>query len=327
MDRQRPFDAVLIIAFGGPERPEDVRPFLENVVRGKSVPRERIEQVVKHYERFGGVSPVPAVTRRQAQGLEQRLRAGGIDVPIYAGMRNWHPFVADILVEMAKAGVRRAIGFIAAPHHSYASCGQYKEAVREARLALGEQGLPDVEIAYVDSWYEHPDFIRANADRAAEALGGFPEALRDRARIVFTAHSIPQAMADACCYRQQLRASCLRVVERLGLCEWALVYQSRSGRPQDAWLEPDVCDYLRGERGQGLAAAVIAPIGFVIDHIEVLYDLDVRAAGVCRELNLPMVRARTLNDDSLFLDMMADVVRQTWDRGRSAVPLPIVPVG
>ena len=287
------------------------------------MPPERMEQVVKHYELFGGVSPLPAVTRRQARGLGQRLRAGGIDVPVYVGMRNWHQFLAATLAEMAKAGVRRAIGFTAAAHHSYASCGQYKENVREARRSLREQGLPDVEITYVDSWYEHPDFIRANADRAAEALGGFPEALRDRARIVFTAHSIPQAMADACCYRQQLRASCLRVVERLGLCEWALVYQSRSGRPQDAWLEPDVCDYLRGERGQGLAAAVIAPIGFVIDHIEVLYDLDVRAAGVCRELNLPMVRARTLNDDPAFLDMMADVVRRTWERCREAIPLPV----
>ena len=327
MDRQRPFDAVLIIAFGGPERPEDVRPFIENVVRGKSMPRARIEQVVKHYEQFGGVSPVPAVTRRQAQGLGQRLRAGGIDMPIYVGMRNWHPFLAATLVEMAQAGVRRAIGFVAAPHHSFPSCGQYRQTVRDARRSLRERGLPDVGITYVDSWYEHPDFIRANADHVREALGSLPEGLRDRVRIVFTAHSIPQAMADASCYRRQLRASCLRVVERLGPRDWALVYQSRSGRPQDEWLEPDVCDYLKDEHARGLQAAVLAPIGFVIDHIEVLYDLDRRALGLCQELSLPAVRARTLNDDPALLDMMADLVRQTWEHYCRSIPLPIIARG
>lgn len=327
MDRQRPFDAVLIMAFGGPEGPADVRPFMENVVRGKSVRRERIEQVVKGYELFGGVSPLPAVTRRQARGLGQRLRAGGVDVPIYVGMRYWHPFVADTLAEMAQAGVGRAIGFIAAAHHSHASCSQYKETVRDARRSLREQGRPDVEITYVDSWYEHPDFIRAHADHIREALGDLPAALRDRARIVFTAHSIPQAMADACCYRQQLRASCLRVIEHLGLHNWALVYQSRSGRAQDEWLEPDVCDYLKAEHARGLQAAVLAPIGFVIDHIEVLYDLDRRALGLCQELGLPAVRASTLNDDPIFLDMMTDLVRQTWEHYCRSIPLPIIARG
>ncbi|HSW45707.1 MAG TPA: ferrochelatase [Phycisphaerae bacterium] len=323
MDRKRPFDAVLIIAFGGPEAPEHVRPFLENVVRGKPVPRERLEQVARNYERFGGISPLPAVTRSQATGLRERLGATGVDLPVFVGMRNWHPFLADTLADMARQGVRRAIGFIAAAHHSYPSCGEYKKNVREACQALRRQGLPEIGITYVDSWYVHPDFIRAYADHVREAINRLEPPLRERARIVFSAHSIPTVMAGQCCYRQHLEITARGVLECIGRRDWALVYQSRSGRPQDPWLEPDINDYLRSQRACGLEAAVVVPIGFIIDHIEVLYDLDVRAAEVCREIGLPMARARTLNDDPLFLDMMADVVRRTWERGRECIPLPI----
>lgn len=324
MNRDRPFDAVLLIAFGGPEGPDQIRPFLENVVRGKPVPPNRVEEVVKHYQMFGGVSPLPGITRQQAGLLRERLRDGGIDLPVYIGMRFWHPFIADTIRTMAEAGVRRTIALIAAPHHSQASCTYYKDSVREARAALHDHGLHDIEITYVDSWYDHPDFIVANAAHVREAIGRLAAPLRDRARIVFTAHSIPVAMADACRYREQLAASIAQVMKHVGPYESTLVYQSRSGRPQDPWLEPDVCDYLKAEFQNGLEAVVLAPIGFVIDHIEVLYDLDVRAGEMCRQLNLPMARAYTLNDDALFIDMMTDLVSRTWDRGRDAIPLPIV---
>jgi ferrochelatase len=324
MNRDRPFDAILLIAFGGPEGPDQIRPFLENVVRGKPVPPNRIEEVVKHYQMFGGVSPLPEITRQQATMLGDRLRDDGIDLPVYVGMRFWHPFIADTIRSMAEAGVRRAIALIAAPHHSHASCTYYKDSVREARAGLHNLGLCDVEITYVDSWYDHPDFVRANAGNIREAIGRLGPQLRDRARIIFTAHSIPVAMADACRYREQLTASITQVMKHVGPYDSTLVYQSRSGRPQDPWLEPDVCDYLKAEFQNGLEAVVLAPIGFVIDHIEVLYDLDVRAGEMCRQLNLPMTRAYTLNDNPLFIDMMADLVKRTWDRAHSAIPLPIV---
>lgn len=319
-----PFDAVLVISFGGPGGPADIRPFLAHVLRGRRVPPERVEQVAQHYELFGGVSPLTGLTFRQARGLEERLRAGGLDLPVYVGMRNWRPFLADTLAEMSRAGVRRAIGFIAAAHGSYSSCTQYKENVRDAVRELARRGLPEVQITYVDPWYEHEGFIQANADHVTAALNRLEPALRDRARIVFTTHSIPLSMARTCRYEQQLARSCRRVMERLGRTDWALVYQSRSGRPTDPWLEPDINDYLRAQGAAGLPAAVISPIGFLCDHIEVLYDLDVEAAATCRQLGLPMVRAEAVNDDPSFIDTMAARVRQTWDRFTRYPPLPIV---
>ena len=324
MQRERPFDAVLIIAFGGPEGPDQVRPFLENVVRGKPVPPHRVEEVITHYQMFGGVSPLPGITRQQANLLRERLHADSIDLPVYIGMRCWHPFVADAIREMAEAGVRRAIGFIATPHHSQAGCAYYKESVREARANLRVHSLPDVDVTYVDSWFDHADFILATAANVREAIGRLDPRLRERARVVFSAHSLPRAMAKACRYQEQLAASISGIMKHVGQYDSAIVYQSRSGRPQDPWLEPDVCDYLKAEREHELEAVVLVPISFVIDHIEVLYDLDVQAGQICRRLNLPMTRAHTLNDDPLYIDMIADLVRRTWDRARSAIPLPIV---
>ncbi|GMU24065.1 MAG: putative ferrochelatase [Phycisphaerae bacterium] len=323
----RPFDAVLVISFGGPGGLADIRPFLANVLRGRPVPPQRVEEVAHHYELFGGVSPLTELTLRQAAGLRQRLETSGLDLPVYVGMRNWHPFLADTLQAMARAGVRRAIGFIAAAHGSYSSCTQYKENVRDARAELVSRGVPDVEITYVPNWYNHPGFIEANARHIETAINRLDAALRPRARIVFTAHSIPTRMADMCQYRQQLATSCELVARRLGREDWVLVYQSRSGRPTDPWLEPDVCDYLHAERDKGLAAAVLSPIGFLCDHIEVLYDLDREAADVCRRIGLPMARAESVNDDPAFLDMMADVVRETWSRYRAFPSLPITNAG
>ena len=317
------FDAVLIISFGGPQGPDDIRPFLANVLRGRRVPPERVEEVAHHYELFGGVSPITEITRRQARGLADRLQMARQPLPVYVGMRNWHPYLLDTFREMRAAGVRRAVGFIAAAQHSYSSCEQYKENVDAARAALRETG-DDVSITYAGSWFDHPMFIAANAAHVRSAVQKLPEQLRASARLICTAHSIPLPMAERSRYREQLRETARLVADAAGIAEWTLVYQSRSGRPQDPWLEPDVCDYLRREREHGLTAAVLAPIGFVCDHIEVLYDLDTEAARVSRAIDLPMVRAEAVNDDPLFLDMMADVVLQTMRRypGR---PLPIAP--
>ena len=317
------FDAVLIISFGGPRGPNDVRPFLANVLRGRRVPPERVEEVAHHYELFGGVSPITEITQRQADGLRSRLAAAGHPLPVFVGMRNWHPFLADTMAEMHAAGVRRAIGFIAAAQHSYSSCQQYRENVASARAELRAGTSGDIDVTYVGSWYDHPLFVAANAAHVRAALEQLPAGVRDEARLVCTAHSIPLSMADRSRYREQLTESARLVAEAAGMKDWTVVYQSRSGRPEDPWLEPDVCDYLRQERAQGLQAAVLCPIGFVCDHIEVLYDLDREAAEVCREIGLPMARAESANDDALFLDMMADVVITTIDRYRGR-PLPLV---
>jgi protoporphyrin/coproporphyrin ferrochelatase len=344
-----PFDAVLVIAFGGPQGPADVRPFLANVLRGRRVPAARVEEVAHHYERFGGVSPLTELTLRQADALRATLRERGLPLAVFVGMRNWHPYLADTLAEMAHQGVRRAVGVIAAAHRSYSSCTQYRENVDAARAELAARQLPDVRLCYVGDWHAHPGFIEANADRLRGALDRLSADVRGEARVVFTAHSIPVSMADQYPYRQQIEESARLVmaqldaagrdaVDRGGLhsrptteerpfrsgSTSAVVYQSRSGRPEDPWLGPDVCDYLRAERQAGLRAAVIAPIGFVCDHIEVLYDLDVEAADVCRDIGLPMVRAAAVNDHPRFIDALADAVTETCRRYDHARPLPVV---
>lgn len=318
-----PFDAVLIIAFGGPQGLDDIRPFLANVLRGRHVPPARVEEVAHHYELFNGVSPLTAFTMKQAEGLRARLEAAGSPVPVYVGMRNWHPYLKDTLAEMSRAGVRRAIGFIAAAHASYSSCEQYKENVRDARRAIVATGLDDIEVTYAQGWHAHDLFIEANALHVQKALGSIPERLRDRARLIFTAHSIPEPMAAASRYREQLTESAQKVAERIGHQDWALVYQSRSGRPQDPWLGPDICEYLRSSHREGLEAAVMSPIGFLCDHIEVLYDLDTEAADVARELGMAFALAEAVNDNPRFLDMMSEVVLATIRRYASGRPLTI----
>jgi len=316
------FDSVLLVSFGGPQGRDDIRPFLANVLRGRRVTPERIEEVAHHYELFNGVSPLTELTQRQADGLRERLAAAGHPLPVYVGMRNWHPYLTDTLKKMHTDGARRAVGFIAAAHHSYSSCEQYRENVASAQEVLRKEG-GHVDITFVGSWFDHPQFIAANASHICDALNRLPGNVREHAPIVFTAHSIPKSMAEASQYEHQLSASCAAIAAEVGR-EWALVYQSRSGRPQDPWLEPDVCDYLRRQHAQGLAAAVICPVGFLCDHIEVLYDLDREAADVCTSIGLPMVRAAAVKDDPLFLDMMADVVLRTMRRYETGRPLPIV---
>jgi protoporphyrin/coproporphyrin ferrochelatase len=327
----QPFDAVLLIAFGGPLGPADVRPFLANVLRGRRVAPERVEEVAHHYELFGGVSPLTELTRAQADGLQQRLRQSGPDLPVYVGMRNWHPFLADTLAEMSRAGMRRALGFIAAAHRSYSSCLQYKENVRDALAAIGEQGLAGLEITYVGDWHTHQRFIEAASDHVVEAMEKLPEDVRRSATLVFTAHSIPSSMAARYPYQEQYETTARLIAERVrartgAALPAATVYQSRSGRPEDPWLSPDICDFLREQRAAGaIEAAVVVPAGFVCDHIEVLYDLDTEAAALCAELGLPMVRARAVNDHPAFIDMMAEVVRDAVRRYAAGAPLPFAP--
>lgn len=317
------FDAVLLISFGGPQGPDDIRPFLANVLRGRRVSPARVEEVAHHYERFGGVSPITELTHQQADGLRARLERDGPHLPVYVGMRNWHPYLADTLRDMRQAGVRRAVGFILAAHRSYSSCEQYKRNVIIARRELRDAGLGDVDVTYVGDWHDHDGFVGACASRVETARDALPVSMRRRARLVFTAHSIPISMADKSRYQAQLLESARRIASRTACDDWALVFQSRSGRPQDPWLEPDICDYLRSERQRGLDAVVICPVGFVSDHIEVLYDLDHEAAEVCREFGIEMRRAPAVNDDPQFLDVMADMVRRTVDRYCGGHPLPI----
>ena len=337
-----PFQAVLLVAFGGPQGPADVRPFLENVLRGRRVSPERIDEVAHHYERFGGVSPLTELTMQQARALEAALRARNVPLPVDVGMRNWHPYLADTLTTMSTRGVRRAIGILAAAQRTYSGCLQYKENVRDARTALVKDGTRDVEVVYVGDWHTHPGFIEANVDHVRQAFARLPAGTRDRARLVFTAHSIPTSMAAQYPYAEQLRASAELIANAVfsdpsiprtarpedSRPDWVLVYQSRSGRPGDPWLEPDVCDYLRAECGNGLDAAVLCPVGFLCDHVEVLYDLDVEAAQVCRESGIAMERASAVNVHPRFIDALADAVTDVWRRyaGKRPISLDLPPV-
>ena len=319
---------MLVIAFGGPTGPADVMPFLENVVRGRRVPPSRLHEVAEHYALFGGVSPITDLTRRQAAGLEAKLRDAGVALPVYVGMRNWHPFLGDTLAQMGRVGIRHAVAFIAAPHRSYSSCEQYRENVRDARAAQRQQALPDVAMTFVDDWHAHPDYVAACADRVLAAIAALPPELQSEAALVFTAHSIPESQAIRYPYRAQFEETAGLVQEAVARADGvrrasACVYQSRSGRPEDPWLGPDVSEYLIDAHKAGLRAAVLCPIGFVCDHIEILFDLDVEAAATCREIGLPMARAGAVNDHPLFLNMMTDVVLRTYRRYEKGLPLEL----
>ena len=323
MTRASPFDAVLLISFGGPQGLNDVRPFLANVLKGRNVPQARVDEVAEHYGLFGGISPITELTTRQARALAQRLESRGSALPVYVGMRNWHPFLADTMSAMSRAGIRRAIGFIMAPHASYSSCEQYRENVTDARARLRASGLADVAVTYVASWYDSEGFVSANANQVRHAIERLPGDRRASPRLIFTAHSIPTSMADRSRYREQLAASSRLVAERVDIADWQIAYQSRSGRPQDSWLEPDVSDVLRESRAEGVDAVVLCPIGFVSDHIEVLYDLDRVAAADAEEIGLAFARAEAVNDHPAFIEMMADVVLDTVQRYASGRPLSL----
>ncbi len=303
-------DAVLIVGFGGPSRSEEIRPFLDNVLRGRPVPPDRYEEVVRHYEAMGGRSPYNEITMRQAAALKDHLAGQAINVPVEVGMRNWEPYVVDALVALERAGARRALGFIMAAFRSEASWERYQASVRAAREAMGPRA-PEVE--YPAPWHAHPGFIAASAARVKEAMDRLSPEERRRARLIFTAHSIPVAMAKDAPYVDQLTESCGLVAKRLGLGSWTLAFQSRSGSPRDPWLEPDIASELH-KIGQG-GVAVVAPIGFLCDHIEVLYDLDVEAARIGRECGVRMERAATVGDHPEFIALMSAIARSHLQPG------------
>jgi protoporphyrin/coproporphyrin ferrochelatase len=295
-------DAVLMIGFGGPTRADEVRPFLDNVLRGRPIPRERYEEVVHHYDLLGGRSPYNELTMRQADALRTELAKRNASVPIAVGMRNWEPYVADAMRALANSDARRVLGFIMAAHRSEASFERYQATVNDARAQLGE-AAPD--IVYPATWHDHPLFVTAVASRAREALSRIEFPDRTRARLIFTAHSIPVAMAQAGPYVEQLTQSARMVAADLGIDTWQFAYQSRSGSPRDAWLEPDVKETIRNLDAK---IAVVVPIGFLCDHVEVLYDLDIEAAQVARDAGIRMERAPTVGDHPLFIEMMASIV-------------------
>jgi protoporphyrin/coproporphyrin ferrochelatase len=295
-------DAVLMIGFGGPTNAGEVRPFLDNVIRGRPIPRERYEEVVHHYDLLGGRSPYNDLTMRQAAALRTELEKKGVRVPVAVGMRNWKPYIADAMRALADSGSRRVLGFIMAAHRSEASFERYQATVNDARAQLGEAAP---EVVYRQPWHDHPLFIAAVASRVREALSNFKFPERSQVRLIFTAHSIPLAMAQAGPYVEQLTHSARMVAAELGIATWQFAYQSRSGSPRDAWLEPDIKETLRSLDAK---AAVVVPIGFLCDHVEVLYDLDVEAAQIARDAGIRMERAPTVGDHPLFIEMMASIV-------------------
>lgn len=310
------FQAVLLAAFGGPEAPEEVMPFLERVVAGRNVPASRLEEVATHYHHFGGRSPVNDHNRALARALEVELAGAGLDWPVYLGNRNWHPHFEETLARMRADGIRRALALFTTPYGSYPGCRQYLEDLERARASVGE-GAP--ELVRIRSYFDHPGFIQAVTDRTREALETLPEAERPRVRLVFTAHSLPVAMARSSPYVAQLTLACSLVAEALGRPDWHLVFQSRSGPPGQPWLEPDVLDFLDGLAGTG--AVLLSPIGFLSDHIEVLWDLDVEAARLCRDLGWPLRRAATVGIHPAFVRSLRQLVEESARPGSPVLKL------
>jgi ferrochelatase len=304
------YDAILLIAFGGPEKMDDVRPFLANVLRGRPVPPQRLEAVVHHYELFGGHSPLNAITFRQAKALQAALKQAGFDLPVYVGMRNWHPYLHETLAQLSADGVRNALGVILSAQQSEAGWGRYKENVAAGQKQLEQLGASAPNVEYVPGWHKHPLFIDAVTDLTQHAFAAIPAERRAETPLVFTAHSVPTAMPGTQGYVEQIEAGARLVAESLGHACWSIAYQSRSGDPRTPWLEPDICGVLKQLAADGSQDVVVMPIGFVCDHMEVMYDLDTEAKQLADELGLHMHRAGTVNDHPLFIRMLTDVVRQ-----------------
>ena len=302
------YDAILIVSFGGPEAREDVMPFLENVLRGRNVPHERMLAVAEHYYHFDGKSPINQQTRELIAALQDELAQHGPKLPIYWGNRNWHPLLPDALRKMKQDGIRRALAFVTSAYSSYSGCRQYRENIAAAQNEVGP-GAPQVD--KLRAFFNHPGFIEPTVERVQKALLQIPAEARERLQIVYSAHSIPLSMASSSDYVRQLEEVRKLVSARVGISNDALVYQSRSGAPSQPWLEPDILDHLREVKAGNLASAVIlAPIGFISDHMEVLYDLDVEAAQLCGELSLPMVRAKTVGVHPKFVSMIRELIEE-----------------
>jgi ferrochelatase len=299
------YDALLVVSFGGPEGMDDVIPFLENVLRGRNVPRERMLSVAKHYEMFDGVSPINQQNRNLIAALEKELEKNGPRLPIYWGNRNWHPLLVDTVGRMAEDGVQNALAFVTSAYSSYSSCRQYLENISDAQAQVGP-GAPRIE--KLRQFYNHPRFIEANVEHIRAAL----EQVGD-AQLVFTAHSIPESMAANCDYAKQLAETGGLIGRELNVDNWQLVYQSRSGSPMQPWLGLDILEHLKSLASAGVKEVVVAPIGFVSDHMEIVYDLDFEAQNVARELGMKMVRAATAGTHPLFGKMIRELMLERID--------------
>jgi len=305
-----PIDALLLVSFGGPESPNEVLPFLENVTRGRGIPRERLLEVAKHYDQFDGISPLNGQNRQLIAALHALLKREGPELPIYWGNRNWHPLLTDTVAQMARDGIRRSAAFVTSAFSSYSGCRQYLEDIERAR----EQTGPDApEIEKLRVFYNHPGFIEAMTERTRAAIATIPSQRRDSIQLLFTAHSIPLAMADNCDYVLQLQESCRLICEQLKIRQWQLVYQSRSGPPQVPWLEPDVCDVIGRFSGSAVADVVLVPLGFLSDHMEVVFDLDYEARAVCQQLDINMARAQTVGTHPRYVAMIRELLFEKMD--------------
>ncbi|MCI0334834.1 MAG: ferrochelatase [Planctomycetes bacterium] len=312
------YDALLVVSFGGPDGPEDVLPFLENVLRGRNVPRARMLEVAEHYYHFGGRSPINEQNRQLIAAIERELAEHGPQLPVYWGNRNWHPLLPDTLRRMSADGVRRALAFVTSAFSSYSGCRQYREDIARAQAAVAADGSPaDVQPAGrlsppdVDKlrvFFNHPGFIEPMIEHTRAALQQVPSDRREMAALIFTAHSIPQSMADGCRYEAHFREASRLVAEGVGRTDWRLAYQSRSGPPRQPWLEPDIGDVLRDVHHSGVRDALVVPIGFISDHMEVLYDLDTEARRLCDELGIDMVRAATVGTHPRFVRMIRELI-------------------
>lgn len=301
------YDSILIVSFGGPEGLDDVIPFLENVLRGKNVPRERMLEVAEHYRHFGGVSPINAQNRALIEALQVELRSADIDLPVYWGNRNWHPLLDETLNHMRADGRQRALAFFTSMFSCYSGCRQYRENIAEARERVGA-GAPLVD--KVRMGFNHPRFIAAQSDLTSRALQSIEPDTRRDAQLLFTAHSIPLSMAENSRYEVQLRETARLVAESVGHDRWELVYQSRSGPPQQPWLEPDICDRIEQLAAAGIGQFVVVPLGFVSDHMEVLFDLDTEAQQLCARLGATFVRAPSVGTHPEFVRMVRELIEE-----------------
>lgn len=320
------YDAILLISFGGPEGPDDVGPFLENVVRGKNIPTSRLQEVAAHYAMFDGVSPLNAQARALLSSFIAELNAHGPPLPVYWGNRHWHPLLSDAVRDMAEDGIQRALAFVTSAFGSPAGCREYREAIERARQAVGS-AAPHIDKLRL--FYNHPGFIETVAEHAFSECEKIPAEERDRTRLIFTAHSLPFETAQHCPYERQLREACRFVAEQLSVSaeaarerasplSWDLVYQSRSGPPSQAWLGPEIHDHLGQLHREGnVANVIVVPIGFVLENLEVAYDLDVEVSRRCHELGLRMLRAKVAGNHPRFVRMIRELIAERLD---GAVP-------
>ena len=304
------YDALILISFGGPEGREDVLPFLERVLEGRNVPRARMLEVAEHYFHFGGVSPINAQNRQLVSSIAAEFDERGPDLPVYWGNRNWHPLLEDTLRKMSSEGVKRALAFVTSAFSSYSSCRQYLEDIEKAQTAVG-MNAPKVDKLRV--FYNHPGFVHANADNVSAAYARLERREREQTPLLFSAHSIPQTMADGCEYVSQLQETAALVAHSANRESWELVYQSRSGPPAQPWLEPSIEERVQEMAENGVKRVVVSPIGFVSDHMEVVFDLDTELQGKCEELGVQLIRAGTVGTHPKFVSMIRELVLERLD--------------